>query len=273
VTSNLANLYARRDLLRELSLTELRSSANETSLGWLWWLLDPLFSMLIYWAVVAGIFDRGGQYAPYPVFILCGILPFKHFRSTVDSSCKLLRSREALIKSVPFPTMVLPLSLVFSNFLYFLFGMAVLMVAAALFGLPFGPALIQLPALMSLQIVLVAGAALAVAAFGALVRDLSGFMGHFLRVLFYACPILYGVDLVVDRFKAERLGHAFGDWLPTLFMLNPLAVLFTGYRDAIFYGRFLEPRHWAVLVVASALVFAFGYRVFQHFDRRVIKFL
>lgn len=273
MTSNFANLYARRDLLRELSLSELRSSANETSLGWLWWLLDPLFSMLIYWAVVAGIFARGGHYAPYPVFILCAILPFKHFRSTVDSSCKLLRSREALIKSVPFPTMVLPLALVFSNFLYFLFGMVVLMLAAALWGRPLGPALVQLPALMSLQVLLVAGASLAVAAFGALVRDLSGFMGHLLRVFFYACPTLYGVDMVVDRFKAERLGHAFADWFPTIYMLNPLAVLFTGYRDAIFYGRFLEPHHWLVLVVTSVLIFAFGYRVFQHFDRRVIKFL
>ena len=57
-------------------------------------------------------------------------------------------------------------------------------------------------------------------------------------------------------------------------MMNPLAILFTGYRDAIFYGRFLAGEHWVVLTVtSSAIVFAIGYRVFQHFDRRVIKFL
>jgi ABC-type polysaccharide/polyol phosphate export permease len=56
-------------------------------------------------------------------------------------------------------------------------------------------------------------------------------------------------------------------------MMNPLAILFTGYREAIFYGRFLAGEHWVVLTVSSLIVFAIGYRVFQHFDRRVIKFL
>jgi ABC-type polysaccharide/polyol phosphate export permease len=273
VTSNFTNLLARRDLLRELVVSELRSSASETRFGWLFWLIDPLFTMLIYWLVVAVLFERGSQYAPYPVFILCAILPFKHFSGSVNASCKLLRSREALIKSVPFPTMVLPLALVLSNFGFFLFGMIVLLAAAALWGRPLGPALVQLPALMSLQILLVAGTALAIAAFGALIRDLSGFMSHLLRIFFYACPTLYGVDMIAQRFHVERFGHSFGEWIPTLYMLNPLAILFTGYRDAIFYGRMLETSHWAVFTLEAVAVFAFGFRVFRHFDRRVIKFL
>ena len=79
MNSTVANLYLRRDLLHELVVSELRSSASETRLGWVWWLIDPLFTMLIYWAVVVGIFGRGGQYHPYPIFILCALLPFKHF--------------------------------------------------------------------------------------------------------------------------------------------------------------------------------------------------
>lgn len=273
MTSNLANLVARRDLLRELTTSEFRSAANETTLGWLWWLIDPLFTMLIYWVVVAVLFERGAQYHPYPVFILCAILPFKHFSGTTNSACKLLRQRESLIKSVPFPTMVLPLSLLFSNFGYFLFGMLVLLGAALAWGQPLGVPLVQLPALMSLQLLLVGGVALAIAAFGALIRDLSGFMAHLMRIFFYVCPTLYGVDMVAERFHTERFDHALAAWIPTLYMLNPLALLFTGYRDAIFYGRFLELQHWAVLSLESVLVFAIGYRLFQHFDRRVIKFL
>jgi ABC-2 type transport system permease protein len=274
VTSSLANLIVRRDLLRELTLSEVRSSANETRLGWVWWLVDPLFTMLIYWVVVAGVFGRGGRYAPYPLFILCAILPFKHFSGSVNGACKLLRSREALIKSVPFPTMVLPLSLVLSNFSFFLFGMVTLLLVSFAAGLPLGLPLVQLPALMALQIVFVSGVALAVASFGALVRDLSGFLGHLLRLYFYMCPILYGVDTVRERFSEGALRDTiWADLIPHLFMLNPLAVLFTGYRDAIFYGRFLEAGHWVVLTLWSAAVFLAGYRIFQRFDRRVIKFL
>lgn len=274
MTSSLSNVVARRDLLAELTLSELRSSANETRIGWLWWLIDPLVTMLIYWAVVVGIFGRGAQYDPYPIFILCALLPFKHFSGSLNSCCKLLRSREMLIKSVPFPTMVLPLSVVFSGFAFFLFGMATLLVAAFIWGKPITEALVQLPALFALQLILICGVALGIAALGALIRDLSGFMAHVNRIFFYMCPTLYGVDMVAERFTQGGLeGVISGELLFKIYMLNPLAILFTGYRDAIFYGRFLETHHWAVLTLGSVAIFFGGYRLFQHFDRRVIKFL
>jgi ABC-type polysaccharide/polyol phosphate export permease len=95
-----------------------------------------------------------------------------------------------------------------------------------------------------------------------------------LRLFFYMAPVLYGADMVKERFTKGALGESqFADVIPTIYMMNPLAILFTGYRDAIFYGRFLAGHHWVVLTVTSLVVFAIGYRVFQHFDRRVIKFL
>ena len=274
MNSTLANVVGRRDLLREITLAELRSSANETRFGWLWWLIDPLVTMAIYWAVVVGLFGRGEQYHPYPIFILCALLPFRHFSTSLNSCCKLLRRREGVIKAVPFPTMILPLSVVTSGTAFFLFGVAALLGAAWVWGRPISPALSQLPALVLLQVVLYTGIALAISSFGALVRDLSGFMSHATRIFFYMCPTLYGVDMVAERFsKSGALTGSALELLPTLYMLNPLAILFTGYRHAIFYGTFLEGRYWLVLSAEAVLIFFIGYRIYQHFDRRVIKFL
>jgi ABC-type polysaccharide/polyol phosphate export permease len=274
VISSLSNVIDRRDLLLEITLGDLRSSANETRFGWVWWLIDPLITMCIYWAIVVGLFGRGQQYYPYPIFILCALLPFRHFSSTLNGACKLLRNKSGLIKAVPFPTMILPLSLVSSSFAFFLFGQCVLLIAAWTWGTPVTVALSQLPLLWAIQIVLYTGVALAVASFGALVRDLSGFVGHANRIFFYACPTLYGVDMVVERFtKGALKGAPIADILPTIYMMNPLAILFTGYRHAIFYGTFLEPKYWLLLSVESVVVFLAGYKLYQYFDRRVIKFL
>ncbi|MDX1648577.1 MAG: ABC transporter permease [Myxococcota bacterium] len=274
MNSNWANLVARRDLVRELTLSQLRSQSQRTSLGWLFWLVDPLVMMLIYWAVVVGIFGRGASYAPYPVFILCALLPWKHLTASLNSAASVLRNSEALIKSIPFPTMALPLTAVLAAFWNFLCGLVVLAVAAVAFERPLGASVVQLPALIALQLVLVTGLALAVACLGALVRDLGGFLGHILRVGFYASPTLYGVDLVHERLAgAVRGGVPVGEWLYALYMANPFAMLITGYRDAVFYGEFLETRFWLVLVAEAALVLLIGYRLYRHFDRRVIKFL
>ncbi len=273
--SNWSNLVARRDLLRELTLAELRAQSQETRLGWVFWLVDPLIMMLIYWGVVVGIFGRGEAYAPYPVFILCAMLPFKHFTSSLNGSAKILRGRDSLIKSIAFPTMALPLTIVLAGFSNFLFGMIVLLATAAAFQLPLTfLSMLQVLPLMALQLVLVTGLCLAVACFGALVRDLSGFLGHVTRMLFYVCPTLYGVDLVAQRFTKGALGqYAWSEWIPTLYMLNPFAILFTGYRDALFYGQIIELRSWALLGAESFVVLLLGYRLYQYFDRRVIKFL
>ena len=269
--SNWTNLLARRDLLRELTVSELRAQSQETRLGWLFWLVDPLLMMLIYWAVVVGLFGRGAHYAPYPIFILCALLPFKHFTGSLNSCAKVLRGRDVLIKTIAFPTMVLPISVVAAGFTYFLFGLAVLLFAAIAAGRPIGPSLLQLPALMLLQVLLVTGVCLAVASFGALVRDLSGFLGHVTRIAFYLSPCLYGIDMVQERFGATA--GVLGEWVPRLYVLNPLATLITGYREALFYGGMLATEYWLLLTAESLIAIVGGYWIYQYFDRRVIKFL
>lgn len=269
--SSWPNLVSRRDLVRELVLSELRSRSAESRLGWLWWLIDPLIMMLIYWGVVVGIFGRGDHYAPYPVFVLCALLPWKHLQSALTNAAKLLRNNEGVIKAIPFPTMVLPLANVLSGLAYFGAGLAVLLAAALAFGRPLGWALLQLPALMGAQLLLVTSLSLVATSFGALIRDLSGFLTHLTRVGFYFCPTLYGVDLVRER--AAAIDAPWATWLPALYMLNPFAILIEGYRRAVFYGDFLAAPYWAVLLAESAVLFAVGQRIYRYYDRRVIKFL
>jgi ABC-type polysaccharide/polyol phosphate export permease len=274
--SNVGNIVARRDLLRELIRSELAASSAESSLGWLWWLVDPLLLMLIYSGMVYLI--RGGgklQYSPYPIFIFCALITWKHFAVTAQKSGRILISRDGLIKAVPFPTMILPLSQVISNFLFFLFGFVVLVAMSLIWRSPQHTGsmlpLVQVPALMLLQLVIVAGICLPLSCVAVLFKDIPALMGHIIRIGFYVSPGLYGIDMVRQAL-AERTGDA-APLLFNLYMLNPFAILITGYRDAVFYGRYLEPGYWGILVLEAAILIVAGYLIYQHYDRRVIKFL
>jgi ABC-type polysaccharide/polyol phosphate export permease len=275
--SNLANVLARRDLLSALVRTELRSSVAGSKLGWIWWFFDPILMMLVYWGIVVGLFGRGaGQYEPYPIFLFAALITWKHFATAVNRALTLLRSSERLIKSIPFPTVVLPLSIVFSGFAYFLFGFVILLVAASIWPserhsgtlLP----LVQVPVLMLLQLAITAGVCMAMSCYGALLRDLRLFTAHLLRVGFYIAPGLYGVDMIESRL-ADAAPAPWGDVLFTLYMANPFAVLITGYRDAVLYGAWVPLGWWALIFVEAIVVLWGGYRIYQHHDRRVIKFL
>lgn len=275
--STLPNLLARRDLVKALVASDLRASVARSRLGWIWWLLDPLLMMAVYWAIVAGLFGRSsaGNH-PYPLFLFAALITWKHFATSVNRSLTLLRSRDRIIKSIAFPTIALPISVALSGFAYFLFAFAVLAIAAWLWPgvaragglLP----LLQVPALMLLQLAVTAGVTMAMSCYGALLEDLRLFTGHVLRLGFYLSPGLYGVDLIEERLAAnlapETAQAAFA-----LYMANPFAVLITGYREAVLYGRFLPAHWWLLLAFEAAALLWVGYRVYQFHDRRVIKFL
>lgn len=275
--SNWTNMVARKNLLRELIATELKASTAQTKLGWLWWLLDPLLMMVIYWTIVVELFGRGGvQYAPYWLYLYFGLVTWKHFGTAATRASTVLSAKKGLIQSVAFPTMVLPLASSISNFAFFLFGFATLLGMALLVPLPLHsgsllPA-IQVPFLMAFQLLIVAGISLPLACLGAVYRDFAGLVPHILRLGFYLSPGLYGVDQIHDS-AFEKLGPTLGFIVYHVYMLNPFAVLISGYRDALFYGRFMSVWYWPQLALQSAFFLWVGYRIYQHYDRRVIKFL
>ena len=226
--------------------------------------------------IVVGVLGRGkDQYAPYPIFILCALLTWKHFSGAASGAANVLKKKVSLIKAVPFPTMILPLTQVISGFCFFCFGIVVLIIAAQLAkgenytgGLD---ALIQLPGLMALQIAVVAGIALPLACLGALIRDLGHAMAHLLRLGFYISPGLFSIEMVRDALVLKT--GAAADTLFNIYMLNPFAILITGYRCAVFEGTFLPWHYWLTLLIEAIIALVIGYKMFQYYDRRVIKFL
>jgi len=275
--SNWKNIAARRELLRELVTSELRSDSAATVLGSLWWLLDPLLMMLTYWLVFSLLLGRGRPaYEPYPVFILCALVTWKHIANCIGRSTRVVRGREGLIKAVPFPTMLLPLAVALSGFIYFAFGLAICFAASLIWRNEAysgsAVALIQLAPLMLLQTLIASGLSLIFAALGVVVRDLNALIAHVLRIGFYLSPGLYGVDLVHESIL-RKFGNEVGFWLYELYMLNPAAMLIDGYRHALLYGTMAPAQYWVVLAIEAAVLLWAGNKLYQHYDSRIVKFL
>jgi lipopolysaccharide transport system permease protein/teichoic acid transport system permease protein len=233
-------------------------------MGLLWWLVDPLCMMLIYWFLVEGLLGRGGSQQAYPLFVLCGLLPWKHLSNSIQRSSSVLRGSRGLLRSVPFPSAVLPLERVLSGFVCLVAGLLLLAVASAVCGRPILSSILQLSLLVVFQLCLVTGLSLVSAALGVIFRDLSTFVSHLLRIVFYLSPILYDLDRVEARVPAS---------LYALYELNPLTMLIHGYRLALFHGGYLSVQSWLALGVSSVLCLIVGLAIYQALERRFLKLL
>src|SRR5204862_398359 len=86
---------------------------------------------------------------------------------------------------------------------------------------------------------------------GALEADVRDILATVLSLWFFATPVLYSLRDV----SSPRLLRALS-W-------NPLAPLFAGWHDALFYGRWIDSRTWGLAALVSLAAFALGYALFD----------
>lgn len=253
---SLKHLLRSTELLRYLTIANLKLAHKNLLFGYFWWVLNPLLWMFVYWLLVVGIFNRGEP--NYPLFVLCAILPWRAFATSIGQSMTSISRQEGLIKQVAFPKAVLPLSVVLSNAVYLVFGLLVLALVAIVYGiLPTGY-LLFLPVITLIQLTFTAGLAFIFSIVAVYFADIRNLMQFILRIWLYLSPSLYSIERVPQRFR-------------DLFMLNPWAPIFTSYRNVIMYRELPE---WGSLAVAALIAFgtlALGFAIFICQERNLSK--
>ena len=253
----LKDLLYRRELIAYLTIGQLKQAYQNLTLGYLWWFLNPLLWTAVYWLLVVGIFDRGEP--NYPLFLLCAILPWRAFVTSIGQAMTCLSGQERLIKQIPFPRAVLPLSVVLANSVNLAFGLIFLvLVAVTVFDVRLTPYVLLLPLIALVQVLLTLGLALALSILAVYFADLQNFMQFFTRIWLYLSPSLYAVERVPVRFR-------------TLYMLNPFAPIFTSYRDVLMYGRAPDWFWLGVAALIAVAVLGLGFWYFVREEPRIIK--
>lgn len=248
----------RKDLLRYLVVSKLELDKNQMLFGYLWWVLEPLLLMLIYWLLVQVILQRGGP--DYPLFLLCGLVPFRAFAVSVNQSTSSLVSNFSIISHVNFPRIFLALADSITNHVKLLLGFVVIFAAAVFYGhdLSYKTILILVP--YAIQLILVMGLAMMLSVLGAYFRDMKKLIVFVVRFLTYASPILYSVDRIPESFRP-------------VFLANPLAPIITTYRDVVMYDCSLDYNLVFLSLCQAVMVFVIGYVTFAVNDRKILKLL
>jgi len=137
MAENLTFIIKRRNLLYQMVASDLKAGAKDMMLGYLWWVLDPILLMLIFWILIGMIFQRGGP--DFPLFVLCGLFPHRAFTVSFSKSVNSLVSAFGVISQIHFPRIYLALKGVISNHFKLLFGFIVLILVSIIYEKPLGP--------------------------------------------------------------------------------------------------------------------------------------
>ncbi len=100
---NLKEVWAYRDLLYFLMWRDVKVRYKQTALGATWALIQPLFTMLIFWLFFGRLAGMPSDGIPYPLFALAGLIPWTYFANAINSSGNSLVGSANLITKVYFP--------------------------------------------------------------------------------------------------------------------------------------------------------------------------
>ena len=257
---------SRRRLIAYLVRADLKKSGADTLLGNVWWVVDPLLQMLVYYIFVGVILGRGGNNA-FPLFIFAAILPWKWFTATVNDGINAVVRSERLIKQIYFPKLVLPLAGSMSGIVNFAFGLVPLLgMMLLIYPHRITAWMLLIPVIAVVQLIFSTGLAILLAAINVFYRDVGNLSRHVLRFWFYLSPALYGLD------EARKISgnHKIAElW----YTLNPWTHLVGSYRDVIWGGTAPEWGPLGAVALASLVLLAVSVAVFKRVEPSFAKVL
>ena len=215
----------------------------------------------IYWFVFTQIFDRSvaGE-DPYIVFLLAALLPWMWFNGAVSDSTRAFIRGAKLIRSTKIPRTIWVASIVCSKGIEFVASLPVLAIFAIATGATLHWEAVYFVLGFVIQFVLTLGVGMIVAPLVVFFRDMERAVKLVLRFLFYASPIIYGVEAL----------RAISPELHIVAAFNPLSGILSLYRSAFFPSQL----DWFTVLVGagvSAAIFAVGLLVFKRTERAVLK--
>jgi ABC-2 type transport system permease protein len=203
-----------------LAVTEFKIRYFGSVLGYLWSLMRPLMLFGVLYVVFTHIVRFGGGITDYPLKLLLGIVLWTYFAEATGQAVQSLVAREALLRKIPFPPAVIPLSVGLTSAFNLGLNLCVVILFVLVSGI--GPAWswLELIPLLVLLLTVTASVSTLLAVLFVPFRDMSPIWEVTSQLLFWGTPIIYVIETVPE--SAQEL-----------LMMNPLAVIIEQARHAL----------------------------------------
>jgi ABC-type polysaccharide/polyol phosphate export permease len=243
---------ARRDLLRELAVSQYKLKDQSTFFGFLWSFLHPLLLLAVLYSFFSA--QLGAEVEHYGVYLLIGLVIYTHFSNSTALAMSSLRNARDLVTDAVFPKELLVLGTVLSSSIEFVISMVICVLIALATGVAPTLALLWLPVVILIELLLVSCVGFLLAALYPFAWDIDHLYSIFLRALLFLTPVFYHPSFLGDSFSA-RIVEA-----------NPLAYVMAATRSVIIDGQTVPLVGLAGFAALSIAVLFVAIALFRHLE-------
>jgi ABC-2 type transport system permease protein len=218
-----ADIWRYRELLVGLVRKELKVKYKNSLLGFLWSMLNPALTLVVFYFVFQVVLPNG--IPAFAIYLLSGVLVWNLVSASLPAATASVVSNAALVKKVAFPREILPLAAVGAGLVHFFLQAIVLIGALVVFRYDVGFAYVPLlPVALAVLLLFLGAIGILLAAVNVYMRDTQHFVELALLAWFWGTPIVYQYRLVADRLRGRS-------WL---MFINPISAIVVTFQRAIY---------------------------------------
>jgi len=229
------------ELVHVRALMAMRADASRYMLGYIWWILEPLLFVAVFYLVFNVILDS--RRADFLVFLMCGKLAFVWFSKSVAAASNSIVGGYGLVGQINIPKTLFPMAVIQESFYkqcpVFLLLFGVLLA----FGYPITAAWLWLLPLVLVNYLMIVACGLVGACLVCFVRDFSKLIPLGMTFLLFTSGIFWDVRDISDPGKVELL-----------LTLNPIAFILDAYRQVLMYQASPDVSHLMQVGLAFMLL-------------------
>ena len=251
--NKIVNFIHYKDLLFAWTSRILRARYQQSILGGLWAILQPLATVIIFTVVFSFVLKVDTGSTPYIVFSYTAMVPWLLFSSSITDMVESIVSNMNLVSKIFFPREILVISTLLARIVDFIIAYILLIILIFIYRVPVNLFLwLFLPVILLIQITLSLGIGLFASALNVFYRDIKHVFTLIMQLWLYASPIIYPISFVPDKWK-------------NIYMLNPMVGIIEAYRSVMIYRAFPDISLLFSAIIAI-VVFIAGYLFFKRVE-------
>lgn len=263
---NLKEIWRYRDLLMLFVKRDVVTVYKQTILGPLWYVIQPLFTSVIFTLVFnnLGNIQTGG--VPPFLFNLAGITAWNYFKECLTGTSDTFVKNQSIFGKVYFPRVIMPMSITVSNLLKFGIQLGIFIAFYIYFAfqgadLGFNYNLLLFPVYVLMMALLGLGLGMIISSLTTKYRDLTVLVTFGVQLLMYVSAVPYPVAEARLKFPA---------WVVPLVEYNPLTQIVEGFRFMLLNSGSFS---WLGLIytfAVSFVLFLLGLVIFNKTEKSFV---
>lgn len=249
----LHKVYQYRTLLFSLAKRDLKVQYAQTVLGFLWSVLQPLTSLLVWTFFFDKLIQVDTGAIPYPLFAFTGMTAWYFFTHIFNHAGTSLVNSQDLIRKIYFPRIILPLSKVLVGLVEFGISLVLLFIIMLWMGYTPSEKIIFLPVFIFLNIITGLSFGIWLSALTIRYRDFQHIIPYFINLGIWLTPVFYPTTLL------QNVPQQFS----ILTWVNPMAAVIAGYRWSLFGGDAKGTPYYLLAFIPMLLLFVTGFIYFR----------